>query len=177
MNRGYTGVLGAARGLVMHLGVDFILKLLEIFVRSVLAFGDNYLKHFRCYITTQPGEESCPILLRLVWEGYGNLGWPKNLRIVSSVNCGGDFMDLLSLTSIWGLGSSALYFPDRQSIENFVPPQSVFEMLVEGQTLFRYLRREIPDLLPVWAMGFGSVRLVLIIGLLGEAFSCMALLT
>lgn len=55
-------MLGAARGLVMHLGADFIFKLLEIFVRSVLVFGDNYLKHFRCYIATQPGEQSCPIL-------------------------------------------------------------------------------------------------------------------
>ena len=40
-------------------------------------------------------------------------------------------MDLLSLTALWRLGASAVYyFLGRQSIENFVS-QSVFEIEVD----------------------------------------------
>ena len=41
-------------------------------------------------------------------------------------------MNLLSLTALWRLGVSALYFLGWQSIENFVP-QSVFEIEVNRQ--------------------------------------------
>lgn len=41
-------------------------------------------------------------------------------------------MELLSLTALWRLGASAVYFLGRQSIENFVS-QSVFEIEVNQQ--------------------------------------------